>query len=221
MSRKRLSGMLLLVVLAVASALAQTNEMSLTAGLTFESTQTNRLALSEDPQDFNPTIHFGNGKSGVFSYGRLLTIRKGIGLTAEVPAAIDFRTNLNTYLNQIPKDFGALFVTPSLRVNFFARDSLTPWVSAGGGYGRFRYPHELVWGNAPNPYTGPGGTNTGVIQFGAGLDAWVWRKWGFRGEVRDFYSGELDLNGTSALPVDTGRSRLHNYYVGIGVMTHW
>jgi hypothetical protein len=125
-----------------------------------------------------------------------------------LPVAIAPRTDLNTAYHGIPKDIGALFVTPSVRVNFFSRDSVTPWVSAGGGYGRFRNSPDLnFYGTNP----GPGGSNTGVVQFGAGLDVWVWHHWGARLEVRDFYSGEPDLN------VDTGRSRQHNYYVGIGV----
>jgi hypothetical protein len=49
------------------------------------------------------------------------------------------------------------------------------------------------------------------VQFGAGLDVWFWPRWGFRFEARDFYSGMPALN------VDTGRSRMHNYYVGAGV----
>lgn len=219
MSQKRLLGMLLPVLLAATIALAQKNEMSLTAGATFVSTQTNLLGVSQESK--NPKIHFGSEESLAFNYSRLLTVRKGLGFSLEVPAAIYPRMDLNTGLPQVPKDIGAFFVTPSLRVNFFARDSLTPWVSGGGGYGRFRYPHELLFGPGTGTYSGPGGSNTGVAQFGAGLDAWVWRKWGFRAEARDFWSGEPDLNVNSNLPVDTGRSRQHNYYVGVGVVTHW
>jgi hypothetical protein len=116
--------------------------------------------------------------------------------------------NLNYYYDQIPKDMGALFVTPSLRMNIFAGDRVTPWVSVGGGYGRFWESSSLnFYGTNP----GPTGTNTGVVQFGTGLDVWVWRHWGARFEARDYYSGVPDLN------IDTGRSRQHNYYVGLGV----
>ena len=108
-----------------------------------------------------------------------------------------------------PKDIGALFVTPSVRVNIFSGDSVTPWVSAGAGYGRFRQAPVLTFGR-PNP--GPSGTNTSVIQFGAGLDTWFWPRWGARFEARDFWSGAPALN------VNTGRSRQHNYYVGVGVV---
>jgi hypothetical protein len=37
----------------------------------------------------------------------------------------------------------------------------------------------------------------------------------FRGEVRDFYSG------TPNLPLaDTGKTRQHNYFVGLGLVWH-
>ena len=94
-----------------------------------------------------------------------------------------------------------------MRVNFFSRESVTPWVSAGGGYGGFRMSNKLVFFGS-NP--GKTSTNTGVFQIGAGLDVWPWQRWGIRLEARDFYSGVPDLN------VTTVRSRQHNIYVGAG-----
>jgi len=206
MSAKRLAFLaVVLVLVLVASALAQVNELSITAGRTFVSTQTIQNPLQGD---VNPNIHFGNEESVAFNYGRLLMSHKILGLYAELPVAIYFRMDLNTGANQIPKDIGALFATPSVRLNIFSGDSVTPWVSAGGGYGRFREAPGLNF-YGPNP--GPTGTNTGVVQFGVGLDVWVWHGWGARFEARDFYSGKPALN------VDTSNSRQHNYYVGIGV----
>ena len=205
MSAKRLAVLVGPVLVLVSSALAQVNELSITAGRTFVSTQT----IQNPPQgDVNPNIHFGNEESVAFNYGRLLMSHKILGLYAELPVAIYFRMDLNTGANQIPKDIGALFATPSVRLNIFSGDSVTPWISAGGGYGRFREAPGLNF-YGPNP--GPTGTNTGVVQFGAGLDVWVWHRWGARFEARDFYSGK------PALDVDTSNSRQHNYYVGIGV----
>lgn len=68
------------------------------------------------------------------------------GVYGEVPVAIYPRMDLNTAQNVIPKDIGALFITPSVRVNFFPGQGFTPWLSAGGGYGRFREAPELIWG---------------------------------------------------------------------------
>jgi hypothetical protein len=212
MSAKRLAVLVVPVLFLVSSAVAQdmilsspVNELSVTAGRTFVSTTT---IQNPPPGDLDPKIHFGNPPSVAFNYGHLLKSHSFFGLYAELPVAIYFRMDLHTYTNQIPKDIGALFVTPSVRLNFFSGDSVTPWVSVGGGYGRFRESSDLNFYGA-NP--GPTGSNTGVVQFGAGLDAWVFRNWGFRGEARDFYSG------TPAFNVTTSSSRQHNYYVGAGV----
>ena len=201
MSAKRLAVLVVPVLVLVSSALAQVNEVSITAGRTFVSTQT-------VPTTGLP-VHFGNEESVEFNYGRFLKSFKVFGLYAELPVAIYPRMDVNYHLGTTPKDIGALFVTPSVRVNIFSGESVTPWVSVGGGYGRFREAPVTLYEN-PNP--GPTGTNTGVVQFGAGLDVWVWHNWGGRFEARDFYSGNPALN------VDTGRSRQHNYYVGVGVI---
>ncbi|HKC01532.1 MAG TPA: hypothetical protein VKD23_22300 [Terriglobales bacterium] len=201
MSAKRLAVLVVPVLVLVASALAQVNEVSITAGRSFVSTQT--------VQSTGLPVHFGNEESVAFNYGRLLKTFKVFGLYAELPVAIYPRMDLNYNLDQVPKDIGALFVTPSVRMNIFSGDSVTPWVSVGGGYGRFREAPRLNFYGA-NP--GPTGSNTGVVQFGAGLDVWPWERWGARFEARDFYSGVPALN------VDTGKSRQHNYYVGVGVV---
>ena len=207
MSAKRLAVLVVPVLVLVSSALAQdssnlaeVNELSLTAGRTFVSTQT-------VPSTGLP-IHFGNEETVAFNYGRLLKSHKIFGLYAELPVAMYFRMDLNYHLGTTPKDVGALFATPSVRLNFFSGQGVTPWVSVGGGYGRFREAPLTLY---EKPNLGPTGTNTGVVQFGAGLDVWIWHRWGARFEARDFYSGVPDLN------VDTGRSRRHNYYVGVGV----
>lgn len=205
MSAKRLLGMVGPVVLLASSAWAQANDVSVTVGRTFVSTQT----VLNSGLSFNPPLHFGNAPTFAANYGRLLKTVKIFGIHAELPVAIYPRMDLNTAKYGIPNDIGALFITPSARMNIFAGDSVSPWVSVGGGYGRFREaPRDEFYG----PNLGPHGTNTGVVQFGAGLDVWFWRHWGFRGEARDFYSGEPALN------LDTGRSRMHNYYVGAGIV---
>jgi hypothetical protein len=214
MTAKGVAVLVVVVLIFVCSAMAQdarnswtVNQVSVTGGRFFVSTQS--IVNESSPGDLNPRIHFENPGGIAFNYGRLLTTFKIFGLFAELPVAIYPRMDLNTYANQIPKDVGALFITPSVRVNMFSNDSVNPWVSVGGGYGRFREAPELNY-YGPNP--GATGTNTGVIQFGGGLDVWFWHRWGARLEVRDFYSGLPDYN------VDTSASRQHNFYVGTGVM---
>jgi hypothetical protein len=181
------------------------NEVGVTAGRTFVSTQT----ILNSGLSFNPPLHFGNEETVAFNISHLFFTKGIFGFRGEVPIAIYPRMDLSTAVHGIPKDVGALFVTPALRVNFFSSDSVTPWASVGGGYGRFRYAPTLnFYGDNP----GPGGSNTGVVEFGAGLDAWIWHNIGGRFEARDFYSSEPDLNFT------TNRTRQHNYYVGAGVI---
>ncbi len=201
MLAKRLAVLVAPVLFLVSSAWAQVNELSITAGRSFVSTQT--VPIGDLP------VHFGNEESVAFNYGRLLKTHNIFGLFAELPVAIYPRMDVNYNLGTTPKDIGALFLTPSVRLNIFSGDSVSPWVSVGGGYGRFREAPLTLYEN-PNP--GPTDTNTGVVQFGAGLDVWVWHRWGARFEARDFYSGVPALN------VTTDRTRQHNYYVGIGVV---
>ncbi|HLX86285.1 MAG TPA: hypothetical protein VKR59_20465 [Terriglobales bacterium] len=213
MSAKRLAIIVAPILVLVSSVCAQdynnwsgVNELSLTAGASFVSTQT---ITNPSAGDQDPRIHFGNEESIAFNYGRLLKTKKIFGLYAELPAAIYFRMDTNTFENRIPKDIGALFLTPSVRVNIFSGQGVTPWVSVGAGYARFREAPTLNF-YGPNP--GPTGTNTFAVQFGAGMDVWFWQQWGARLEARDFYSGNPALN------VTTANSRQHNYYVGLGVV---
>ena len=202
MSAKRLAVLIVPVLFLLSSAVAQVNDVSVTVGLTFVSTQT-------VPSTGLP-IHFGDASGSVTAnYARLLKTHKIFGLYAELPVTYVPGMDLNYRYNVIPANVRALFLTPSVRLNFFSRDSVTPWVSAGGGYGRWFQSSNLIW-YGTNP--GPSGTNTGVVQFGTGLDAWFWHGWGFRFEARDFYSGVPTLN------VETGRSRQHNYNVAVGFM---
>jgi opacity protein-like surface antigen len=202
MAAKRLAALIVFVVILIASASAQKNEISATLGRTFVSSQ--RISGATF---FNPNVHFGNGITIGANYTRKLRTFGILGLSGEVPFAALIDEDLNTGQNLIPEGYRAYFVTPSVRANLFPEAGVSPWVSAGGGYGLFRQSSQLVFGG-PNP--GKTSTSTGVFQIGAGLDVWPWRNWGLRLEARDFYSGVPDLN------VTTVRSRQHNIYVGGG-----
>ncbi|HVI09222.1 MAG TPA: hypothetical protein VND65_13110, partial [Candidatus Binatia bacterium] len=69
----------------------------------------------------------------------------------------------------------------------------------------------------PNPGKS---TTSGVLEGGVGIDLNPFQHrfshFGFRGEARDFWSGEPDF------PLaDTGKKRQHNYFVGGGVIWHF
>lgn len=110
MLAKRLAVLVVLVLVLVSSALAQDansiplNQLSITAGRTFVSTQT-------VPSTGLP-VHFGSPTSVAFNYSRLLKTHTIFGLYAELPVAIYPRMDLNYFFDKIPKDVGALFITP-------------------------------------------------------------------------------------------------------------
>jgi hypothetical protein len=203
---KRLAAIFVPVLILVSGVLAQVNEVSITGGRTFVSTQTLTPATCNQPIC---TLHFGNDATIDFNYARLLWTHKIFGLYGELPVAYEPGMNLNTPSHPIPNNIGFLFVTPSARLNIFSGDSVTPWVSFGGGYGRWR---ESSNANFYGTNPGPGSNNTGAIQFGGGLDVWYWPNWGGRFEFRDFYSGKPDIY------LETTNGRQHNYYVGVGIM---
>jgi hypothetical protein len=154
----------------------------------------------------------GPGLSLEASYGRRLIDLGILGLTAELPFVVNFGENVHYNLNLVPKDYKSFFVTPALRANLFPDSGISPWVSAGGGFGYFKANSSLEFGGA-NP--GDTGTATGIFQMGAGLDVKLLSSLSLRGEARDFYSGVPQLN------VDIGKSRQHNIFVGAGVIWHF
>jgi hypothetical protein len=202
MSLQRVAVLMVCVGTLVASAIAQRNEISATFGKVFVSSQAIPNATFPDPN-----VHFGNVMSIAGNYSRQLR-RYGIfAISGEVAGVYSPDMDLNLSRNLIPEGYQSYFVTPGVKVNFFSGETVTPWVSMGGGYGFFKQSKELVFGG-PNP--GKTSTSTGIFQIGAGLDVWPWQRWGIRLEARDFWSGVPDLN------VTTVRTRQHNIYVGGG-----
>lgn len=158
---------------------------------------------------FNNVLTSGPGLSFQINYGRKLAEWDVASLTVEVPVMFDLDQDENLVTNLVPGDYSAIFVTPSLRANFFPQTAISPWISVGGGFGHFSLSPHLEFGG-PNP--GPTGDTTGVAQFGAGLDVPFFWHLTLRGEVRDFYSGVTPLN------VNTGMGCQHNLFAGGGFL---
>jgi len=194
----------------VAQAAAQKNELDGSIGRTFISDQSIQGAPPSDPD-----LRFGNGLSFEGDYGRrVLDMGKGFfSLTLELPFVVDPDENLHAALpNRIPHEYASYFVTPSARLNVFAGEGVSPWVSFGGGYGYFDASPTLLFGG-PNP--GKTGTSTFVLQAGVGLDVKIFRRFSLRGEGRDFWSGVPQLD------VNSGKSRQHNIFAGLGIVWHF
>jgi hypothetical protein len=203
-------GALVAVCTFVALAAAQKNEFSGIIGRTFTSDQSIKGAPA-----FDPDLRFSNGLTFEINYARrLMSTRNGFfSLALEVPFVVNPDQDLHAALpNRIPQDYASYFVTPSARLNAFAGQGVSPWVSFGGGFGHFSENSTLLFGgNTP----GNTGTNTGVLQAGIGLDVKIFHRFSLRGEGRDFWSGVPQLN------LNTGKSRQHNIFAGAGIVWHF
>jgi len=197
---------LVTVAILTSSAFAQNNELTAAIGRTFISNQG-----VKGSNLFNNDVHFGKGLSFEVNYGRHIWGEGFTRLTFEVPVVINTDEDLNFAANSVPSSYQQYFVTPSLRANIFAMTAVSPWISAGGGFGHFRPASQLEFGGP----SGAKSNTTGVMQIGIGLDVKLKGRFSLRGEARDFWSGAPDIL------VDTGKSRQHNYLVGGGVVWHF
>jgi hypothetical protein len=163
----------------------------------------------------NNEVRSGNGLTFEVNYSRWLFGGSVYSISGEVPAVFNLDEKLDSG-NFVPKDYQQIFVAPSFRLNLFPATAVSPWVSVGGGFAHFSENKNLLYYG-----TNPGGSTTsGVLQGGFGLDVnpfqHRFKRFGFRGEVRDFWSGTPDF------PLaDTGKTRQHNFFVGGGVIWHF
>lgn len=201
------------ISLLVASARAQDEKNELTGilGRTFISDQ----GITGDT-NFNAFVRSGKGLTFEVNYSRRLYATLVYSISAEIPAVFNLDEDLNSGADVVPQDYQQIFVTPSVRFNLFPETSVSPWVSFGGGFGHFSENNTLLYGGA-----NPGGSSTsGVVQGGFGLDVEPFHRrlshFGFRGQVRDFWSGTPDLPLAA-----TGKTRQHNYFIGGGVVYHF
>ncbi len=108
----------------------------------------------------------------------------------------------------VAQNYASLYVTPGLRLKLFPSSRFSPWVAAGGGYALYQESAQLSNGqNTTNKFL-----NRGVFDYGGGLDYRLFRFIGLRGEVRDFFSGNPNLN------VALSSSTQHNVVASGGII---
>jgi hypothetical protein len=202
------------ILLSAASVLATgqegtKNEIAITVGRMFISDQG-----VPNTNFFDNTVHSGKGLSFEGNYARKLQNYHWGRLSVEVPVVFNPDEDLNYGLNQVPRDYSSIFVTPAARVNFLQDFAFSPWVSFGGGLAHYTASKDLVFFG-----TNPGHRvdNSGALEAGIGFDVKIPRVdfFQFRFEARDFWTGEPPIN------VDTGHTRQHNYFVAGGAVFHF
>jgi hypothetical protein len=196
-------GMMALAVSAAAQD--EKNEISGLIGRTIISDQGIKGATY-----FDPLIRSGKGTSFEIGYARRFLVTPVFSIAAEVPVMFNLDEDLNAGTGVVPIDYKQFFVTPAVRANLFPTTAVSPWISFGGGFAHFSQNKNLIYGAGPNPGKS---TTSGAIQGGIGLDVKLLGRLSLRGEARDFWSGTPDFPLAA-----TGKTRQHNFFVGVGVM---
>jgi Outer membrane protein beta-barrel domain len=189
--------LLLLAATACAQEIAPRHEIGFTLG--------RRPAISRGGEAGRLDLESGNTLQA--NYGYRFTGGTRAALYGEINV---LSTPLQEILSANPattRDVATLFTTPGIRVKFVPTRSVSPYVVFGAGWALFEQ-STLTGGGNPNP--APRLLNRGVVTFGGGADVKLWRWFGVRGEIRDYYSGSPAYNMASL------RGGQHNVVVSGG-----
>jgi hypothetical protein len=186
------------------------NEVSGTFGRTFVSDQSVPNAGLA-----NSTISHGAGYSFEFSYARILRGSDWGDVAIEIPATFNSDEDLHYATNQVPRQYSSIFLTPAVRLRLFPEVGLSPWISFGGGFGRFHASSSLLYFGTNN---GPSSETGGVLMGGAGLDLHI-PKVGSR--LRGRVEARDDWSSVPPINVNPGKTRQHNYYVAGGLVARF
>ena len=133
-------------------------------------------------------------------------------LSIEIPFIASPAFTVLTPGNMLPLEYASLYLTPAVRVTLLPRAPVSVWGSLGGGYARYSE-SKLREDRSPNP--GQRDTNAGALEYGGGVDVRGFGWLGFRGEVRDVYTGARNFS----LP--TPALRVHNVVASGGLIVRF
>ena len=136
------------------------------------------------------TAQISADRSFGVNYGYPFLGVKAVALYGEIEFVAIPNRGLTGASVTVPQNYASLYLTPGLRLKFFPASRLSPWGAIGGGYALYQESPQLSDGqNTTNKFL-----NRGVFDYGAGLDYRLFRFISLRGEVRDFFSGNPNLN---------------------------
>ncbi len=138
---------------------------------------------------YQATFHLRLWNAGVATVG------------VEVPFIASPAFDVDSKVGSLPKEYASLYLTPGLRVTFWSARPVSLFVAGGAGYARYSESKSRLDGSA-NPQQRD--TNAGAVQFGGGVDVAALTWLGFRGEVRDVFTGARHFS------IPTPAPRVHN-----------
>jgi opacity protein-like surface antigen len=136
--------------------------------------------------DEGAALQFGRGLTYQATFGWRLWRNDRLGVSIEVPFLASPAFEVTTPGNSLPKEYASLYLTPGVRVTVPMGGPISAFGSIGAGYARYSE-SRLRRDGSPNPSQRD--TNSGALEFGGGIDVKTWPWLGFRGEIRDVYTG--------------------------------
>jgi hypothetical protein len=181
-------------------ALAQSNDITLSLGGTLSQSRGFRSPTAGTAQT-SADISLGA------NYGHRFLGAGAAALYGEIEFVALPNRGLTAATATVPQNYASLYVAPGVRLKVLPSARLSPWVAVGGGYALYEQSAKLSNGqNTTNKFL-----SRGVFDFGGGLDYKLFRFLGLRGEVRDFLSGNPNLN------VALSSSTQHNVVASGGI----
>ena len=145
------------------------------------------------------------------NYGHHLAGARVAALYSEIEFVAIPNRGVTSATAVVAQNYASLYVTPGVRLKLFPRRRFSPWGAIGGGYALYEESNQLSNGQK----TATRLLNRGVFTYSGGLDYRLFRSIGLRGEIRDFFSGNPNLN------VALSSSTQHNIVASGGVILHF
>jgi hypothetical protein len=164
---------------------------------------------STNATDASTALRFDRGLTYQATFAwRVWSSDDRVSLSIEVPFLASPAFRVMTADGSLPKEYASLYLTPGVRLTLPVRRPFSVFGAVGGGYARYSE-SKLRRDGSPNPAQQD--TNTGGLQFGGGINMRAWRWLGFRGEIRDVYTGARRFS------IPTAGTAVHNVVVSGGL----
>lgn len=158
------------------------------------------------------SLKLSRGTALQANYGFRLVGSETAALFLEVHFLANPQRTITSTDTRVTRDVASLYLTPGLRLKFLPQSRIQPYAAIGGGYALYEQSTTVLSGG-PNPASRTLGR--GALMFGGGVDIPVFRWFGFRAEVRDFYSGNPAFN------ITVPGAGQHNVILGGGFSLHF
>ena len=119
-------------------------------------------------------------------------------LSIEVPFIASPAFTVLTPGSSLPLEYSSLYLTPAARITLLPKSPVSVFGSIGGGYARYSE-SKLRADRSLNPAQRD--TNAAAFEFGGGVDMRGFGWLGFRGEVRDIYTGARNFSIPTPAPI--------------------